>query len=120
MVTETGTASGTTEPTEHIWAALARTYGPSLVLLEHHPAPETGKGGETPGLVRAGADGSPHRTRARPTPEENPRHAGLKLRMALYGYRILSRPASAFGRCDDKGGHEPKVAWTSAASRTGT
>ncbi len=45
VVTETGTASGITESTEHIWAALARTYGPSLVLLEHHPAPETGKGG---------------------------------------------------------------------------
>jgi len=38
-----------------------------------------------------------------PTPEENPRHAGLELRMAVYGYRIVSRPASAFDRCEDEG-----------------
>jgi hypothetical protein len=47
------------------------------------------------------------------------RRAGLELWMAGYGYRIVSRPASAFDRCEDEGGHEPKVAWTSAASRTG-
>jgi hypothetical protein len=40
--------------------------------------------------------------------------------MAVYGYRIVSRPASASDWCEDEGGHEPKVAWTSAASRTGT
>jgi hypothetical protein len=44
VITETGTAAGITESTEHIWIALARRYGPSLVLLEH-PAPETGEGG---------------------------------------------------------------------------
>lgn len=104
VVTETGTATGITESTEHIWAALARTYGPWLVLLEHHPAPETGEGGETPGLVRVGADGSPHWTHAWPTPEENPRHAGLELWMAVHGYRIVSRPASAFDWCEDEGG----------------
>jgi hypothetical protein len=69
-----GAASGITESTEHIWAALARRYGPSLVLLEHHPAPETGEGGETLDLVRVGADGSPRWTHVWPTPEENPRH----------------------------------------------
>jgi hypothetical protein len=120
VVTETGTASGITESTEHIWTALARRHGPSLVLLEHLPAPETGEGGETLDLVRVGADGSPHWAHAWPTPEENPCRAGLELRMAVYGYRIVSRPASAFDRCEDEGGHEPKVAWTSAASRTGT
>jgi hypothetical protein len=45
---------------------------------------------------------------------------GLELWMAVCGYRIVSRPASAFDWCEDEGGHEPKVAWTSAASRTGT
>jgi hypothetical protein len=59
VVTETGTASGITESTEHIWAVLARRHGPSPVLLEHHPPPQTGAGGETPDLVRVGADGSP-------------------------------------------------------------
>lgn len=39
-----------------------------------------------------------------PTPEENPRHAGLDLWMAVYGYRIVSRPASAFDWCEDEGG----------------
>jgi hypothetical protein len=120
VVTETGTASGITESTERIWTALARSHGPSLVLLEQHPAPETGEGGETLDLVRVGADGSPHWTHAWPTPEENPRRAGLELWMAVCGYRIVSRPASAFDRCEDEGGHEPKVAWTSAASSTGT
>ena len=103
VVTETGTASGITESTEHIWAALTRTYGPWLVLLEHHPAHQTGEGGETPGLVRVGADGSPHWTHAWPTPQENPRRAGLELSMAVYGCRIVSRPASAFDRCEDEG-----------------
>lgn len=95
-VTETGTPSGITESTEHIWAALARRYGPALVLLEHHPAPETGEGVETLDLVRVGADGSPHWTHVWPTPEENPRHGRLELWMAVYGYRIVSKPASAF------------------------
>ncbi len=104
VVTETSTASGITESTEHIWAALARRYGPSLVLLEHHPAPETGEGGETLDLVRVGADGSPHWTHAWPTPEENPRHAGLELWMAVYGHRIVSRPPSAFDWCEGEGG----------------
>jgi hypothetical protein len=60
VVTETGTAAGITESTEHIWAALAGRYGPSLVLLEHHFAPELSEGMETLDLVRVGADGSPH------------------------------------------------------------
>jgi hypothetical protein len=41
-----------------IWAGLARRYGPSLVLLEHDPAPESGEGMETLDLVRIGAGGS--------------------------------------------------------------
>jgi hypothetical protein len=52
-------------------------YGPSVVLLEHYPAPEFGEGAETLDLVRVGADGNPHWTRVWPTPEDNPRHAGL-------------------------------------------
>ena len=52
------------------------------MLLEHNLAPEFGEGMETLDLVRIGADGSPHWTRIWPTPEENPRHAGLELWMA--------------------------------------
>jgi hypothetical protein len=35
VVTETGSAAAVTESAPHIWAALARRYGPSVVLLEH-------------------------------------------------------------------------------------
>ena len=66
----------------------------------HHPAPKAGEGGET---LDVGVDGCPQWMHAWPTPEENPRHAGLELRMAVYGYRIVSRPASAFDRCEDEG-----------------
>jgi hypothetical protein len=96
VVTETGLAASVTESAGHIWAELARMYGPSLVLLEHTPAPELGEGMETLDLVRIGADGSPNWTRVWPTPEENPRHAGLELWMAAYGHQIVSRPASGF------------------------
>jgi hypothetical protein len=98
VVTETG--SRATESATHIWAELARWYGPSLVLLEHHPAPEAVEGAETLDLVRVGADDSPHWTRIWPTPEDNPRHAGLEIWMATYGHQIVSRPASWFDRCE--------------------
>jgi hypothetical protein len=75
VVTETGTAAAVTRSARHIWAELARMYGPSLVLLEHHLAPEAGEGAETLDLVRIGADGSPHWLRVWPTPEDNPRPA---------------------------------------------
>jgi hypothetical protein len=45
VVTQTGSAASVTESAGQIWAGLARRYGPSLVLLEHHPAPEAGKVG---------------------------------------------------------------------------
>ena len=82
-------------------AGLARRYGPSLVLLEHHLAPGSGEGMETLNLVRIGADQSPHWSRVWPTPEENPRHAGLERWMAAYGYQIVGRAASWFDRGDD-------------------
>ena len=56
---------------------------------------------ETLDLVRIGADGSPNWSRVWPTPEENPRHAGLELWMAAYGHQIVGRPASWFDWCDD-------------------
>jgi hypothetical protein len=59
VVTETGTAASVTESAGRIRALLARRYGPSVVLLEHYPAPEFGEGAETLDLVRVGADGSP-------------------------------------------------------------
>jgi hypothetical protein len=105
VVTETGgsssVANSVTESAGRIWAGLARRYGPSLVLLEHHLAPEFAEGLETLDLVRIGADGNPHWSRVWPTPEENPRHAGLELWMAAHGYQIVGRPASWFDWCDD-------------------
>jgi hypothetical protein len=101
VVTETGGFISVTESAGRIRAGLARGYGPCLVLLGHHPAPGSGEGMETLDLVRVGADGSPHWSRARPAPQENPRHAGLELWMAGYGHQITGRPASWFDRRDD-------------------
>jgi hypothetical protein len=101
VVTETGLEASVTESAGRIWADLVRRYGPSLVLLEHYPAPELGEGTETLDLVRVGADGSPHWSRIWPTPKDNPRHAGLELWMAAYGYQIVGRPASWFEQCED-------------------
>jgi hypothetical protein len=102
VVTETGSAAEVTESAGSIWATLARRYGSSLVVLEHHPAPNTkrGEGAETLDLIRVGADGSPHWLRVWPTPEDNPRHAGLELWMAVHGYQVVSKPASWFDWCE--------------------
>ena len=104
VVTETGLAASVTESAGRIRAVLAGRFGPSLVLLEHYPAPEVGEGLETLDLVRIGTDGSPHWSRVWPTPEENPRHASLELWMAAYGHQIVSRPASAFDWYEGEGG----------------
>ena len=104
VVTETGTADRVTESAGRIWAGLARRYGPSVVLLEHHLAAEDVEGAETLDLVRAGADGSPHWLRVWPTPQDNPRHAGLQSWMAVHGYQVVSKPANSFDRCQDGGG----------------
>ena len=90
VVTETGLAASVTESAGHIRAGLARRYGPAVVLLEHHLAPELAEGAETLDLVRFGADGSPHWSRVWPTPAGHPRHAGLERWMTDYGYRIVS------------------------------
>ena len=101
VVTQTGPAAAlVTESAGRIWAELARRYGPWLMLLEHHLAPAAGEGAETLDLVRVGADGSPHWLSVWPTAEENPRHAGLELWMAVYGHRIVDRPASWFDSCE--------------------
>jgi hypothetical protein len=100
VVTETGSAAGVTESAGYIWAVLARRFGSSLVLLAHYLAPADEEGAETLDLVRVGADSSPHWLRVWPTPEENPRHAGLELWMAVHGYQIVSKPASAFDWCE--------------------
>jgi hypothetical protein len=104
VVTETGSAAMATLSAGRIWAELARRYGPSLVLLEHHPASETSEGTETLDLVRIGAGGSPDWLRVWPTSEENPRHAGLDLWIAGHGHRIVDKPSSWFDRCEDEGG----------------
>jgi hypothetical protein len=49
VVTETGGIISVTESAGRIWAGLARRYGPSLVLLEHHLAAGSGEGVENPG-----------------------------------------------------------------------
>jgi hypothetical protein len=102
VVTETSGITSVTESAGRIRADLARRYGPSLVLLEHHLAPEFGEGVETLDLVRIGADGSPHWSRVWPTPEDNPRHAELEVWMANYGHQIVGRPATWFDRCEDE------------------
>ena len=104
VVTQTGSAASVTESAGQIWAELARRYGPSLVLLEHHPAPGAGEGAETLDLVRIGADGSPRWLAVWPTAEDNPRHAGLELWMAVHGHRIVDRPASWFDTCEHQEG----------------
>ena len=100
VVIETGLGASVTESAGRIWAELVRRYGPSLVLLEHHRAPELAEGVATLDLVRIGADGNPHWLRIRPTSDDNPRHAGLELWMAAHGHQIVSRPASAFDWCE--------------------
>ena len=102
VVTETGPAASVTESAGQIWAELAGRWGSSLILLEHSPAPEAGDGEETLDLVLIGADGSPRWSRVWPTPEENPRHAGLELWMAVHGHQIVSRTASQFDWCQDQ------------------
>lgn len=92
VVTETGLTASVTESAGLIWAVLAERYGPALVLLEHYLAPQLSEGMETLDLVRVGVDGSPHWSRVWPTPEENPRHAGLELWMAAHGHRVVRRP----------------------------
>jgi hypothetical protein len=104
VVTQTGSAASVTESARQIWAELARRYGPSLVLLEHHPPSASGEGAETLDLVRIGADGSSHWLGVWPTADENPRHAGLELWMAGHGHRIVNKPASWFDSCEDQAG----------------
>jgi len=104
VVTETGLEDSVTESAGRIWAELVRRYGPSLVLLEHHPAPELAEDVETLDLVHIGTDGSPHWLRIWPTPENSPRHAGLQVWMAAHGYQVVGRPTSDFDWCADADG----------------
>jgi hypothetical protein len=104
VITEADQTASVAESAGRIWAELARRYRPSLVLLEHYPAPETEEGAESLDLVRIGADGGPRWTRIWPTPEDNPRHAELELWMATSGHQIVSKPASAFDWCEDEDG----------------
>jgi hypothetical protein len=95
-VTKTASEAAITESTAQILAELASRYGPSVVLIEHHLAPETGEGIETLDLVQIAADGSPRWLRVWPSPADSPRHAPLERWMATYGYQIVERPASRF------------------------
>jgi hypothetical protein len=71
------------------------------MLLKHHPAPEAAEGVETLALVRIGAEGSPRWLAVWPTAQDNPRHAGLELWIAVHGHRIVGKPASWSGSCED-------------------
>lgn len=102
VVTETGSSASVTASVELIWAELAGRYGSSLVLLEHSPAPKVSEGEEILDLVLIGADGSIHWSRVWPSPEENPRHAGLEVWMAVHGHQIVSKSASQFDWCQDE------------------
>jgi hypothetical protein len=96
-VTKTASEAAITGSTGQIRAELASRYGPSVVLLEHRLAAETGEGIETLDLVQIAADGSPRWLRIWPSPADSPRHAPLERWMATYGYQIIGRPASRFG-----------------------
>lgn len=76
-------------------------------------SPEIGEGAETLDLVRFGADGSPHWLRVWPTAEENPRHAGLELWMAVHGGQIVGGPASRFDWCEKTREAENQGGWAS-------
>jgi hypothetical protein len=92
VVAETGGIVSVAESAGRIRAGLARRYGPSLVLLEYHPAPESGEGMETLDLVRIGADGSPRWSRVWPAQQENPRQPGWNGGWPLTGTRSSAGP----------------------------
>ena len=66
--------------------------------------PVAGEGAETLDLVRIGADGSPRWLRVWPSPEDNPRHPGLELWMAVHGRQIVGKPANWFDSCEGREG----------------
>ena len=101
VVTETGGIISVTESAGRIRAGLAHRYGPCLVLLEHHPAPEPGEGMETLDLVRIGADGSPHLSRVWPPAGEPASRPGWNCGWPVTGTRSPAGPASWFDGCDD-------------------
>jgi len=97
VVTQTSPVASVTESAGQIWTELARRYGPSLVLLEHHPAAEAGEDTETLDLVRIGADRSPRWLGVWPTAEENPdrRQASELVRLVRAPGRLNQRPPRA-------------------------
>jgi len=103
VVTKLGDPTMAPMTARRIRAALARKYKASLVLLEHYPATRSTSSDQTLDLI-FGVDGNPGWSRVWPTPEGNPRHAGLELWMARNGYQIVRRPASYFDRREDEGG----------------
>ena len=113
VVTETGGIISVTESAGRIRSGLARRYGPSLVLLEHHPAPESGEGMETLDLVRIGAEGSPHWSRVWPTRKRTRVTPGWNCGWPLTGTRSSADPrAGALG-----GRQEPLTAKGAPAQR---
>jgi hypothetical protein len=66
VVTEIDFEDSVTQSAGRIWAELARRYGPSVVLFEHHPGHELTEDLEALDLVRV-VDGSLHWSRIWPT-----------------------------------------------------
>jgi hypothetical protein len=55
-------------------------------------------------LARIDADGSPPWLAVWPTAQDNPRHAGLELWMAVHRHQIVDKPARWFGACEHQAG----------------
>jgi hypothetical protein len=74
---------------------------PSLVLLEHRPAPQDGKARRastwSASAPTAARTGWPY---GRPA-QDNTRHAGLELWMAVHGHQVVGKPATWFDSCED-------------------
>jgi hypothetical protein len=104
VVTQTGSAASVTESAGQIWAELARRFGPSLVLLEHHPAPEAGDGAETLDLARIGTDGSPHRLAAWPAAQRIPVTPGSNCGWRFTGAGSSASPRAGSGSCEHREG----------------
>ena len=123
MVTPTRPAASVTESAGQIWAELARRYGPSLVLLEHHPAPEAGKArrpstwsASAPAAARTGwACGRPQR-RIPVTPGSN-----CGWRSTVTGSSASQRAGPARARTDRlKLGHLLATPWVQVEPHSGS
>lgn len=91
IVSEVGLGASITNSAEHIYAALAATYGArGLIVLEHWPADQDLADEEHLDQVQIADDGTPYWRRIWPTPPTNPHHRSLDSWMWLYGHDLLN------------------------------